>query len=191
MPKAAPVAMTELKLIALDEEDLAVVSSLLQDAVVRVGDMTYLPSQKRFAAVLNRFDWEKAAKATGGKDYRRRRTALRFDRVFGAKLKNVKPGQQPRAVAARGELRAERAAGRPGHAHLLRRRLDPAPGRMHRGRAQGSRARLAHALQPEHPGDEPARAASRPGRLLSAAAMAAGSRPLIPISRTASRRCSR
>jgi hypothetical protein len=92
MPKAAPVAMTELKLIALDEEDLAVVSSLLQDAVVRVADMTYLPAQKRFAAIVNRFVWEKAAKpGSDGKDYRRQRTALRFDRVFGAKLKNVKP----------------------------------------------------------------------------------------------------
>jgi Protein of unknown function (DUF2948) len=83
--------MTDLKLIALDEEDLAVVSSLLQDAVVRVADMTYVPAQKRFAAVLNRFDWEKAAREKGGKDYRRQRTALRFDRVFGAQLKNVRP----------------------------------------------------------------------------------------------------
>ena len=83
--------MTELKLIALDEEDLAVVSSLLQDAVVRAADMTYLPAQKRFAAIVSRFDWEKAAKAPGAKDFRRQRTALRFDRVFGAKLKNVKP----------------------------------------------------------------------------------------------------
>ena len=91
MPKATPIAMTELKLIALDEEDLAVVSSLIQDAVVRAADMTYLPQQKRFAAIVNRFDWERAEKASGGKDYRRRRTALRFDRVFGAKLKNVKP----------------------------------------------------------------------------------------------------
>ena len=42
MPKSpAPVAMEPLKLIALDEEDLAVVSSLLQDAVLRVADMTY------------------------------------------------------------------------------------------------------------------------------------------------------
>ncbi|MGD8691797.1 MAG: DUF2948 family protein, partial [Methyloceanibacter sp.] len=31
--------MTTLKLLALDEEDLQVVSSQLQDAVVRVGDM--------------------------------------------------------------------------------------------------------------------------------------------------------
>ncbi len=99
MPKAAPVAMTELKLIALDEEDLAVVSSLLQDAVVRVADMTYLPKQKRFAAVVSRFDWEKAVKATGSKDYRRRRTALRFDRVFGAKLKNVKPTGRSRVLS--------------------------------------------------------------------------------------------
>lgn len=95
---SAPVAMEQLKLIALDEEDLAVVSSLLQDAVLRVADMTYVPGQKRFAAVLNRFDWEKAAQK-GGKDYRRRRTALRFDRVFGAQLKNVKPGPSERVLS--------------------------------------------------------------------------------------------
>ena len=47
-----------LKLIALDEDDLAVVSSHLQDAVVRVGEMAYVPSRKRFAAVVNRFNWE-------------------------------------------------------------------------------------------------------------------------------------
>ena len=42
--------MKPLKLIALDEEDLAIVSSHLQDAVVRVGDMVYQPSKRRFAA---------------------------------------------------------------------------------------------------------------------------------------------
>ncbi len=56
------MANDQLKLIALDEEDLEVVSSHLQDAVVRVGEMAYVPSQKRFAAILNRFNWEKAAK---------------------------------------------------------------------------------------------------------------------------------
>jgi hypothetical protein len=91
--------MTPLKLIALDEEDLAVVSSHLQDAVMRVGDMAYLPSRKRFAAVLNRFDWEKTQDAGSKKDYRRRRAALRFDRVFGAKMKNVKPGASERILS--------------------------------------------------------------------------------------------
>jgi hypothetical protein len=82
--------MSPLKLIALDESDLEVVSCHLQDAVVRTRDMAYLPSKKRFAAVLNRFDWEKAAKEGEGQ-YQRRRTALRFERVFGAQLKNLKP----------------------------------------------------------------------------------------------------
>lgn len=90
--------MTELKLLALDEEDLAVLSSHLQDAVVRVGDMAYLPGQKRFAAVLNRFDWEKASgqEADG---YRRRRTAVRFDRVLGAKHKDLKPEKPDRILS--------------------------------------------------------------------------------------------
>ncbi len=65
-----------------------------------------MPSKKRFAAVLNRFDWE-TAQGGNGKDFKRRRTALRFDRVFGAKLKNVRPSaEREGAVAARGALRA-------------------------------------------------------------------------------------
>ena len=80
-----------MKLIALDEEDLAVVSSHLQDAVVRVGDMVYQPSKKRFAAIAQPLRLGVGAKGGNGKDFKRRRTALRFDRVFGAKLKNVKP----------------------------------------------------------------------------------------------------
>ena len=90
--------MKPLKLIALDEEDLAVVSSHLQDAVVRVGDMVYQPSKKRFADVLNRFDWE-TAQGSNGKDYKRRRTALRFDRVFGAKLRNIRPSAEERVLS--------------------------------------------------------------------------------------------
>jgi len=79
--------MTQLKLLALDEEDLIVVSSHLQDAVMRVGDMAYLPSQQRFAAVVNRFDWEQAtSKGTNA----RHRAALRFDRVRSAKVKGLK-----------------------------------------------------------------------------------------------------
>ena len=89
--------MKPLKLVALDEADLQIVSSHLQDAVMRVGDMAYQPSKKRFAAVLNRFDWE-AVRGTG-KNYRRRKTALRFDRVFGAQLKNLKLGADERVLS--------------------------------------------------------------------------------------------
>jgi len=90
--------MKPLKLIALDEADLEIVSSHLQDAVMRVGDLAYQPSRKRFAAVLNRFDWE-AARMSGGKNCRRRRAVLRFDRVFGAQLKNLKLGAGERVLS--------------------------------------------------------------------------------------------
>jgi hypothetical protein len=33
--------MSELKLVALDEEDLKIISAHVQDAVLKVGDMTY------------------------------------------------------------------------------------------------------------------------------------------------------
>jgi hypothetical protein len=89
--------MTTLKLLALDEEDLQIVSSQLQDAVVRVGDMTYIPSQKRFAAVLNRFDWQRAD--GNGERYRRLRTALRFDRVLGARHKDLSPEDKNRVLS--------------------------------------------------------------------------------------------
>ena len=49
--------MSELKLIALDAEDLSVLSANLQDAVLRIADIAYLPREKRFAAIANRFDW--------------------------------------------------------------------------------------------------------------------------------------
>jgi len=93
------MASTPLKLIALDEEDLEVVSSHLQDAVVRVGEMAYVPSRKRFAAVVNRFNWEKALAGEEAQANERRRTALRFDRVLGAQLKQLKPSATDRVLS--------------------------------------------------------------------------------------------
>jgi hypothetical protein len=92
-----PTAATPLKLLALDEEDLAVISCHLQDAVLRADQMTYLPSQQRFAALVSRFDWEKAVKER--KDFTRRRAALRVDRVRSAKLKQLKPGASGRVLS--------------------------------------------------------------------------------------------
>ncbi len=82
--------MQDLKLIALDAEDLAVLSTHLQDAVLRVGDMTYQKREKRFALIANRFDWEDATKkGDRARSFVRRRTGLRFERVLGAKLSGL------------------------------------------------------------------------------------------------------
>ena len=84
--------MPDLKLIALDGEDLSVISAHFQDAVFRVADMAYLPREKRFAAVGNRFDWAvtlTASAKTKKSGFERRRSGLRIDRVLDAKVQGV------------------------------------------------------------------------------------------------------
>ena len=76
-----------LKLIAIDREDLDVVSTHLQDAVVKIGDIHWRPTEKRFVMGLNRFDWECAL--CGQPHFQRRRTALRFERVNACKCRNM------------------------------------------------------------------------------------------------------
>jgi hypothetical protein len=79
--------MELLKLVALDRDDLEVVSTHLQDATLSVGDVHWLPSERRLVISLARFDWE----GTLGEapQFQRRRTALRFDRVNAIKCRNV------------------------------------------------------------------------------------------------------
>jgi hypothetical protein len=80
--------MEDLKLLALDPEDLKVLSCHLQDAVIRVGDMAYLKGEMRFAAIANRFDWERAAQSRE-QSYQRRRSGVRFERVKAAQVQGI------------------------------------------------------------------------------------------------------
>ena len=50
-----------MKLRAEDRDDLYVISGCLQDAIVPIGEMCFLPDEKRFVMVANRFKWESAA----------------------------------------------------------------------------------------------------------------------------------
>jgi len=75
--------MDRLRLLAQDEEDLAVLSAHMQDALVRVADMTFLPKTGVFAMVGSRFDWVAA-----GRGHRQRcQVGLHFDRVLKASRK--------------------------------------------------------------------------------------------------------
>jgi len=64
-----------LRLIAHDADDLTVISALLQDALVRHGDMTFDPRRRHFVMAVSRFRWE------AGKARERVRTGVHFNYV--------------------------------------------------------------------------------------------------------------
>ncbi len=100
--------MDKLTLIAFDAEDLGVVSTHVQDAILKVGDMVYQPRAKRFAAVLSRFDWQGALK-DGKVKPERRQAALRFERVLSAKVSGIdlrRPGDVLSLLALQFEAKA-------------------------------------------------------------------------------------
>jgi hypothetical protein len=95
--------MTRLRLAAADAEDLQILSARLQDAAGQLKNFTWLPKKRRFAAVLNRLQWEE-----GGQT--RVRAGLHFDGVLKVQSSKVKLGADE-AVVALLALRFEPAGG--------------------------------------------------------------------------------
>lgn len=77
----------QLKLIALDADDLAVISAHVQDARVQASDIVWRQGEKRLVVGMNRLDWEQTL--CGGTTPRRMIAALRFDRVLACKSRNI------------------------------------------------------------------------------------------------------
>ncbi|WP_281973613.1 DUF2948 family protein [Ruegeria faecimaris] len=72
-----------LNLGAEDGDDLQVISTLTQDAVFPVSEMTWHPSQRRFGLLLNRFRWEdKDAATRRGRPFERVQSVLVFASVL-------------------------------------------------------------------------------------------------------------
>ena len=90
--------MDTLKLIAFDTQDLDVVSAHLQDSALTIGDMAYMAREKRFVAVLQRFDWPRVL-AANGLPLQRRQSALRIDRVLRAQYSGINLDAPQDAVA--------------------------------------------------------------------------------------------
>jgi hypothetical protein len=66
-----------LRLVAQDAEDLKVISTLVQDAVLPVTELKYDAKRRRFALLLNRFRWEDRVEAERvGRAYERVRSVL-------------------------------------------------------------------------------------------------------------------
>lgn len=72
-----------VKIAALDEDDLAVISALAQDAILRVGDIRWLKPQSKLALVANRFDH------SSGNSGERRHCGLQISRVSKVSSRNI------------------------------------------------------------------------------------------------------
>ncbi len=82
-----PSVTAQLKLVALDADDLAVISAHVQDARVRTSDIIWRQGEKRLVIGMNRLDWEQTL--SGETAPRRLIAALRFDRVLSCKSRNI------------------------------------------------------------------------------------------------------
>jgi hypothetical protein len=85
-----------LKLMAEDASDLDIIAAAAQDALLRVGDVSYDQKARRFSAMINRFRWEQAGEKG---PFERVRSALSFESVLSVKSRKVRL-DAPDAVAS-------------------------------------------------------------------------------------------
>ena len=79
--------MSGLKLLALDTEDLSVISTHMQDSVFKLKDASFEPKHGQFSLSANRFVWEEAGKK--GTPPERCRSVLVLKRVSSVRSHNV------------------------------------------------------------------------------------------------------
>ena len=82
-----------INLVAHDEDDLAVLSALVQDAVLTAGDIRYTKSKRRLVLLINRFRWEDGS----AQKPERVRSLLVFDDVTHVQAQGV-DRQDPNVV---------------------------------------------------------------------------------------------
>ena len=87
---------TKLRLSALDADDLGVISTAVQDALVAVRDCAHFPEEKRFVLLLNRFRWEADPAAEGGLS--RTHSALVFNAVTAVRHHDIPLGEPDRML---------------------------------------------------------------------------------------------
>ena len=75
-----------MNLNAIDTDDLKIISTILQDGLIEVNDIKYLPSIRSFFLMITRFMWEE--KIVNKVD-QRIRAVLSFEDVLSVYSKNI------------------------------------------------------------------------------------------------------
>jgi hypothetical protein len=94
------MASRQQRMIALDADDLAVISAHVQDASVNVADVIWRQAEKRLVIGMYRTDWDQTL--SGATEPTRLVSALRFDRVLACKCRNIDLDQPDRTLSLLG-----------------------------------------------------------------------------------------
>ena len=86
-----------LRLMARDDEDLAVLSMVLQDALISVSEMAYVPDEQRFVLVANRFRWEPPIDGPR-KNFERRHAGLSISGITAVKRRGFSLADRDRIL---------------------------------------------------------------------------------------------
>jgi hypothetical protein len=87
-----------LRLLAQGADDLSVISTALQDAIGKIGDITYEPGARRLTVALNRYRWEAGAHPSQGSG-QRVRCGLQFGSVLAVQERRLRQGAKKAVVA--------------------------------------------------------------------------------------------
>lgn len=84
-----------LRLKAEAAEDLEVISSLVQDAVGKAGDISWMRKKRRLVVLVNRFRWEGLAEADGPSGpYERVLSAVTIESVLSVRALGLSPADK-------------------------------------------------------------------------------------------------
>ena len=75
-----------MKLNAIDTEELKIIATVLQDGLIEVNDVKYLPSIRTFIVMITRFMWEEKIV---NKTNNRTKAVLVFEDVLAVHSKNI------------------------------------------------------------------------------------------------------
>ncbi|MDP3898777.1 MAG: DUF2948 family protein [Mesorhizobium sp.] len=90
--------MDQLKLAALDADDLEIISAHVQDALMQVAGIDWRPAEKRLLIEMNRFVWEKAG-GVFSRHNERRRSVLHLDRVLSVRSTGIDRGRKQEVLS--------------------------------------------------------------------------------------------
>jgi hypothetical protein len=96
----SPDEGASLKLRAEDADDLAVISACLQDALVAVRDLAFVPQDRAFLMAANRFRWEGAARPERAETgYQRILCGITFGAVAGVSYIGFRRSEDDRILS--------------------------------------------------------------------------------------------